>query len=157
MHLVQINIAQALAEMDDPIMHGFVSRLDEINALADSAPGFVWRLQTDEGDALNLRVFDDPMLIINMSVWRSVQDLKDFTYKTMHVEIFKERKTVVFQVGQAAHGAVVGLTKGHIPTLDEAKERLEHLTQHGPSEEAFTFSKVFEVEAFEARATEPVV
>ena len=77
MHLAQINIAQALAEMDDPIMHGFVSRLDEINALADNAPGFVWRLQTDEGDATSLRVFDDPMLIINMSVWRSVQDLKD--------------------------------------------------------------------------------
>ena len=131
-------------------MHGFVSRLDEINALADNAPGFVWRLQTDEGDALNLRVFDDPMLIINMSVWQSVQD-KDFTYKTMHVEIFKERKQWFSKLGKP-HMALWWVPTGHIPTLDEAKERLEHLTQHGPSEEAFTFSKVFE-----ARATEPVV
>ena len=155
-HLAQINIAQALAEMDDPIMHGFVSRLDEINALADNAPGFVWRLQTDEGDATSLRVFDNPMLIINMSVWRSVQDLKDFTYKTMHVEIFKERKKWFSKLGKP-HMALWWVPKGHVPTLDEAKERLEHLTQHGPSEEAFTFSKVFEVEVFEARATEPVV
>ena len=142
MHLAQINIAKALAEMDDPIMHGFVSRLDEINALADDAPGFVWRLQTDDGDALNLRVFDDPMLIINMSVWDDVASLRDFTYKTMHVEVFKERKKWFTKLGRP-HLAMWWVPVGHTPTLDEAKEKLELIAERGPTPEAFTFSKVF--------------
>ncbi len=142
MHLAQINIAQALAEMDDPIMHGFVSRLDEINALADDAPGFVWRLQTGDGDALSLRVFDDPMLIINMSVWENVETLKTFTYKTMHVQVFKERKTWFTKLGRP-HLAMWWVPAGHIPTLDEAKEKLELIAERGPTPKAFTFSKVF--------------
>ena len=151
MHLAQINIAKALAEMDDPIMHGFVSRLDEINALADDAPGFVWRLQTDDGDALNLRVFDNPMLIINMSVWDDVASLKNFTYKTMHVEVFKERKKWFTKLGKP-HMALWWVPAGHVPTLDEAKEKLELMAQHGPTEEAFTFGKVFAPPAAESVA-----
>lgn len=151
MHLAQINIAKALAEMDDPIMHGFVSRLDEINALADDAPGFVWRLQTDDGDALNLRVFDDPMLIINMSLWDDVASLRDFTYKTMHAEVFKERKKWFTKLGKP-HLALWWVPAGHVPTLDEAKERLEFMAKRGPTEEAFTFGKVFAPPAAESVA-----
>ena len=87
-----MNIARALGERDDPVMQAFVARIDEINALADEAPGFVWRLQDEEGDAINIRVFDDPLLLVNMSVWDSLDALKDYVYQSMHVELMKNRK-----------------------------------------------------------------
>jgi hypothetical protein len=80
-HLAQINIANAKASMESPVMSGFVKRLDEINALADSSPGFVWRLQTEDGDSTSIQAFDDPSLLINMSVWDNIESLKLFVYK----------------------------------------------------------------------------
>ena len=141
-HLAQLNVAKALAEMTDPVMHGFVSRLDEINALADRAPGFVWRLQTDEGDATSLRLFDDPLIIVNLSVWESIEDLKTYTYKSLHVELVKERKKW-FERSSRPHLVMWWVPEGHIPTVVEAQERLEHLTRHGPTVKAFNFSKPF--------------
>jgi len=141
-HLAQLNIGVARAEMDDPIMHGFVSRLEEINALADNAPGFVWRLQSDEGDATSLRYFENDLMIVNMSVWESVEALKDYTYKSLHVELLKERKKW-FEVFGKPHMVMWWVPAGHIPTIEEAMERLEHITTHGPSAEAFNFGKPF--------------
>jgi hypothetical protein len=86
-HLAQINIARAVADLDSSLMAGFVSRLAEINALAERAKGFVWRLQSDGGDATAIRVFDDPRTYINMSVWESPDDLKNFVYRSAHVEL----------------------------------------------------------------------
>ena len=140
--LAQLNVAKALAEMDDPIMHGFVSRLDEINALAERAPGFVWRLQTEEGDATSLRLFDDPLIIVNMSVWESLENLRNYTYKSLHVEVFKERRRW-FEHFDKPHLVMWWVPEGHVPTVQEAQERLEHLTLHGPSPKAFNFSKPF--------------
>ena len=90
-HLAQINIALARSEMTGDIMSGFVARLDEINALADISPGFIWRLQSDEGDATTIRVFDDPLLLINMSVWADIESLKNYVYRSAHVELIKDR------------------------------------------------------------------
>ena len=91
LHLAQINIARLIAPLDDPRLEGFVSRLAEINALADSAPGFVWRLQTPEGDATYLRVFEDEQILVNMSVWQDIESLKQFTYKTAHTDLVRAR------------------------------------------------------------------
>ena len=123
-------------------MHGFASRLDEINALADRAPGFVWRLQTEEGDATSLRLFDDPLIIVNMSVWESFEDLKSYTYKSLHVELFKERKKWFESFGKP-HLAMWWIPEGHTPTAKEAQEKLEYLTRHGPTTDAFNFSEPF--------------
>ena len=141
-HLAEINVARAKADMNSPVMHGFVSRLDEINALADSYPGFVWRLQTDDGDATSLRAFEDTLIIVNMSVWDSVESLKDYTYKSLHVEVFKQRKRW-FELFGKPHFAMWWVPAGHEPSVDEAKEKLGHLKEHGLTAEAFTFSKVF--------------
>ena len=90
-HLAQINIAQSKEPMDSRIMKGFVDRLDEINYLADQSPGFVWRLQTEEGDATAIQAFDNPLLIVNMSVWENIESLKKFVYKSLHVELIRDR------------------------------------------------------------------
>src|SRR5262249_31712747 len=85
-HIAQVNVARREAPLDSPVMAGFVARLEEINALADRSRGFVWRLQTPEGDATYLRPFDDDRILINMSVWESVEALKDYVYRTAHAE-----------------------------------------------------------------------
>jgi hypothetical protein len=91
-HLAQINVARMLAPLDTPQMQAFVAGLEPINALADAAPGFVWRLQTEAGDATGLRPFPDDFMIVNMSVWDSVESLREDTYKTVHVEYVRRRK-----------------------------------------------------------------
>src|SRR5882762_2733017 len=92
-HLAQVNIAHMIAPLDDPLMAGFVARLDEINALADDSPGFIWRLQS-EGDApaTYLRPYDDDRILFNLSVWESVGQLKEYVYKTAHGEVMRQRR-----------------------------------------------------------------
>ncbi len=141
-HLVQINIARMKAPLEDPIMQEFVAGLDPINALADAAPGFVWRLQDDSGDATSLRPFPDDYLIVNMSVWESVASLRLFTYKTAHVAYVRQRKAWFETLDQPIY-ALWWLPAGQIPTVAEAKIRLEHLIEHGDSPTAFTFGKPF--------------
>jgi hypothetical protein len=141
-HLAQVNVAQAKAEMDTDTMVGFVSRLEEINALADTAQGFVWRLQSDEGDSTSIRVFEEPLLLVNMSVWSTMEDLKTFVYKSFHVELIRDREAW-FDKMRAAHQALWWVPVGHIPTTQEAQEKLEYIREHGPSQEAFTFGKYF--------------
>ncbi len=139
-HLAQINIAKARAEMDSDVMQGFVSRLDEINALADDAPGFVWRLQSEDGDATSIRVFDDPLLLVNMSVWEDLESLKEYVYRSLHVELIKDRDAWFHKLA-AAHQALWWIPAGHTPTLEEAKTRLDILDRSGPTTEAFTFAR----------------
>ena len=140
--LAQINIARLIAPLDDPMMEGFVSRLTEINALADSAPGFVWRLQTPEGDATYLRVFEDDQILVNMSVWESIEHLKQFTYKTVHTELLLARANW-FEKMDKPSLAMWWVPAGHIPGMDEAKKRLANLETHGPLPFAFTFKSPF--------------
>jgi hypothetical protein len=144
-HLAQLNIGRVRGAMDSEIMYGFASRLDEINALADTAEGFVWRLQTEEGNATSLHVFDDDMLLVNMSVWENIETLHAYTYKTLHVELLRDRKDW-FVPMDTPHMVLWWIATGHIPTTDEAKEKLETLTQNGATPLAFTFTKRFTVE-----------
>jgi len=141
-HLAQINVANARAPMDDPQMAAFMAQLDEINALADGAPGFVWRLQSDSGNATDIIVTEDPSFLINMSVWESVDALFDYVYKTAHTKVMAHRKEW-FQKYDGPYQVLWWVPAGHIPTPQEGLERLEHLTRHGPTPHAFTFKSRF--------------
>jgi hypothetical protein len=142
-HLAQINIGRALAPVDDPIMLGFMSRLAEVNAIADTSPGFVWRLQTEEGDATSLRPYeDDDRILMNMSVWESIEQLKEYVYKSVHSQIMSQRRQWFEKM--EVYMALWWVKAGHIPSIAEAKQRLEHLQRHGPTPYAFTFKEAFQ-------------
>ena len=142
MHLAQINVARMIAPITDPVMASFVARLAEINALADCSPGFIWRLQTPEGNATYIRPYRDDRILVNMSVWESIEQLKDYTYRTAHAELLRDRKAW-FERFSGPQTAMWWVPVGHVPDLEEAKERLASLTERGPTPYAFTFSKVF--------------
>lgn len=120
-------------------MAGFVARLEEINALADRSPGFVWRLQTEHGDATAIRVFDDPTLIVNLSVWQSLAALRDFVYRSDHRELLRDRNHW-FERSARPHMVLWRVPAGHLPDLEEACARLEQLRAEGPTARAFTFA-----------------
>lgn len=141
-HLAQCNIARLRAPLDSPLLAEFLAALEPINHLADHSPGFVWRLQTDEGNATALRPFDDDMLIVNMSVWKSVEALAEFSYGTEHVDVMRRRRQW-FERLDAAYLVLWWVPAGTVPTVVEAKERLENLRRRGPSAEAFTFRSPF--------------
>jgi len=149
-HLAQLNIALLTEPLESPRLAGFVAALDEINALADAAPGFVWRLQTEDGDATAVRVFDDDRLIVNMSVWESVEALADYTYRSDHVRILRRRKEW-FESLKEAYQVQWWVPAGELPTVAEAERRLVHLREHGPSEHAFTFRTPFPAPAVAGR------
>jgi hypothetical protein len=153
LQLAQVNIARMRGPLEDPIMRGFVARLDEINALADRSPGFVWRLQTDAGNATYLRPYDDDRILINLSVWESVEDLRRYVYRSAHSELLRRRQEW-FEKIDAPVLALWWVPAGHIPSIDEAKKRLEHLERHGPTPFAFTFRSVYAADEEIARTTD---
>ena len=141
-HLAQINIARMRAPLDDPLMADFVAQLAPINALAEQSPGFVWRLQSEEGDATSLRVFEDERILINMSVWVSLEALQDYVYQSAHRGVLRDRKRW-FERLDGPSTALWWVLAGHLPTAEEGKQRLERLARQGPSPDAFTFRKYF--------------
>jgi len=141
-HLAQINIGRLVAPLDDPKIAGFAAQLDPINALADAAPGFVWRLQSASGNATELAYNDDPFVIVNMSVWTSVEALRNYVYTSRHIEAFRDRAKW-FEKMDKPHYCLWWIPAGHIPGVSEGRERLEHYQQHGPTPYSFWFSKLF--------------
>ena len=141
-HLAQINIARMLAPIDDPLMAEFVAQLPAINALADSSPGFVWRLQTESGDATSVKIYDDDRIIVNISVWESVESLREYAYRSTHTGVLKYR-TKWFENIKGPYMALWWIPAGHIPSPQEGKARLNHLREHGDSAYAFSFKNVF--------------
>jgi len=141
-HIAQINIGRILAPIDDTLMAEFVAQLAPINALADSTRGFVWRLQTESGGATSLKVYDDNMIIVNMSVWKSVESLREYAYRSKHTGVMRDR-TRWFERFDGPYYALWWVPAGHIPTVEEGKERLDHLREHGDSPYAFSFKNVF--------------
>jgi len=139
--LAQLNIARLKAPLDSPELKDFVDNLDRINALAESSPGFVWRLTGDGNDATALRPMGED-IIVNMSVWRDVESLKDYTYRSAHVEILKRKREWFTRMAEA-HFALWWVVAGHRPTLAEAASRLAVLREKGPSPVAFTFTSAF--------------
>ena len=141
-HLAQLNIAKMKFPLDDPRMQAFVDQLDAVNALADNAPGFVWRLQTDEGDATAIDFFGAETLV-NMSVWRDVESLRDYAFRSDHKKVLGRRQEW-FERMEQAYSVLWWIPAGSIPSLEEASERLENLRQTGPNPQAFTFRQLFE-------------
>lgn len=141
--IAQVNIGRVKAPLDAPIMAGFVTRLNEINALADTSPGFVWRLQTGEGNATYLRPYEDDRILVNMSVWETIDALRTYVYRTAHAELLRQRQEW-FEKFAGAFVALWWVPAGHIPGINEAKKRIAHLDAHGPTEFAFTFKTTFQ-------------
>ena len=141
-HIAQINIGRIRAPLEDPQMYGFVSRLDDINALADASPGFVWRLQTEAGNATDVRPYEDERTLMNMSVWETPEQLREFAYRSAHAGVMRGRKAW-FEPFDGAYQALWWVPAGHIPTVTEGKTRLEHLREHGETTFAFSFTKLF--------------
>jgi hypothetical protein len=140
--LAQVNVAIAKGPMESDVMAGFVAALEPINALADAAPGFVWRLQDASGDATAIRVFEDERMLINLSVWESADALAGFVYSSGHTAVMRGRKQWFETL--ALYMALWWVPAGHRPTPLRARERLEHLRAHGPTPFAFTFKRRFE-------------
>jgi Domain of unknown function (DUF3291) len=141
-HLAQVNIAMPSAPLDSDQLAEFMALLSPINALADDSPGFVWRLQTEDGDATAVRAFGDDRLIVNMSVWASLEALGDFVYRSAHTVVMRRRREW-FHPMPESFTALWWIPAETVPTIGDAEERLGHLRQHGSSPLAFTFREPF--------------
>jgi hypothetical protein len=140
--LAQLNIGLIRGPMDSPVMAAFAASLERINALADHSPGFIWRLQTEAGDATALRPFADPNLLVNMSVWRDLESLRQFVYQSAHAPLMRRRREWFERLAES-YLVLWWISRGHIPAVAEAIARLEALRRRGPCAEAFTFSEAF--------------
>jgi hypothetical protein len=141
-HLAQLNIGRLRAPLDSADLAPFVEALEPVNRLADAAPGFVWRLETEDGNATSIHAFDDDMLLINMSVWESIDALAEFVYRTPHRDILR-RRAQFFERPVEAFLVLWWIPAGTVPTIDDAKNRLESLRRDGPTAAAFTFRSPF--------------
>ncbi|HET9473393.1 MAG TPA: DUF3291 domain-containing protein [Steroidobacteraceae bacterium] len=139
--LAQLNIAALKAPLDSPELKDFVDNLDRINALAEGSPGFVWRLKGDGNDATSLRPLGEEV-IVNMSVWRDVAALRDYVYRSSHVEVMRRRREWFSRMAEA-YMVLWWVPAGHQPTISEAVERLTLLRQQGPTAQGFTFAEAF--------------
>lgn len=121
----------------------FRANLDPINALAEASPGYVWRLQDDNGNATSIKPFEDDLEIINLTVWESIESLADFTYRSGHVEFLRRRREF-FEAPSQPTVCLWWIPEGSVPTIDDAVARLDHLRRHGPTPKAFTFRHRFD-------------
>ncbi len=141
--VAQVNIGRLVAPLDTEQLADFVANLDPVNAVADSAPGFVWRLQTEEGNATALRVFSreaegaDGGVLVNLSVWESVETLAAYVYGDAHRAVLRRRREW-FELMQEAYTTLWWIPRGVVPTPAEAEDRIRHLRAHGPTPHAFT-------------------
>jgi Domain of unknown function (DUF3291) len=140
-HIAQLNIALPKAPIGSPLLAEFMALLEPVNALADESPGFIWRLQTEDGDATGVRAFGDDSLIVNMSVWESIEALAAFVYDGGHLAVMRRRREWMRHMRQ--HMVLWWVPAGHVPTVGEAEDRLEHLRGVGPTSYAFTFKQRF--------------
>jgi Domain of unknown function (DUF3291) len=136
-HLAQVNVARPLEPLDSPRLEDFMAALMPVNAVADASPGFLWRLQTEDGDATAIRAFGDDRMMINMSVWESVEALRAFVHGEDHAAVLRRRREWFERLGEP-ETALWWVPAGTIPTVADAEERLTHLRDHGPTSYAFT-------------------
>jgi hypothetical protein len=140
--LAQLNIALPRAVMDSPVMADFVANLDRINAMAENSPGFVWRLKDESGNATALRPLGNDILV-NLTVWKDVESLREYVYKSEHTG-FMRRRREWFEHMTEAYMVLWWIPQGHIPGVEEAAERLDVLRRNGPTATAFTFRQVYD-------------
>lgn len=142
MHVAELNVGRTVAPIDDPALADFVANLERINALGDASPGFVWRLQDEFGAATTIRAYDDPLMIVNLTVWESIEALRAFTYRTGHVDYVRRRREW-FEPLDGPSLVLWWVPAGHRPTVQEARARLDRLAAEGPSPAAFTLKTTF--------------
>lgn len=140
-HLAQLNVATLLHPIDHPQIADFAEGLPVVNGASEDAPGYVWRLQSDSGDATDIKVFDDPLVIVNLTVWESLDALKAFAYRGIHREFFRRR--VEWFVEGSTRTALWWMRAGALPTTDDAKRRLDFLHVFGPSPYAWAMGHSF--------------
>jgi hypothetical protein len=140
--LAQLNIAWARGAPGSPVMAEFMAALDRINALAEASPGYVWRLQTEDGNATAYRAFDDERTLVNLTVWEGVDALADFVYRSAHAEVMR-RRAEWFERLPESYLVLWWVPAGHHPTIAEAEERLLLLRDRGPTPGAFTVRRSF--------------
>lgn len=143
--LAQANVAYALVPTDHPHIADYIARLDEMNSLAERSPGFVWRYVTDSRDP-HQREFEDPLVLFNMSVWTDVDALHHYTYGTAHAEVYAARKKWFADVKAVVGGHALALwwiPNGSLPTVEDAKLKLQLISDQGPTEQAFSLKKRF--------------
>jgi len=145
--LAQVNIARLRAPLDSPQLAGFVAALDPVNAVADAAPGFRWRLQTEDGNATAVRAFEwdsagSVGVITNMSVWESPEALADFVYSAEHRRVLRRRRSWFERMAEA-YTALWWIPRGSVPSTADAEERIRLLREHGPTARAFTLRVIF--------------
>jgi hypothetical protein len=140
-HVAQVNVARPKAPVDSPLLAEFAALLDPVNAVADSAAGFVWRLEDDSGNATAIPVLDDQSLIVNMSVWESIEALWNFVYAAEHLAVMRRRREWFERM--EAFMCLWWVPADHRPDVGEAERRLLHLREHGPTPRAFTFKRRF--------------
>jgi hypothetical protein len=140
-HLAQLNVARLLEPIDSPRLAPFVALLDEVNAAGDASPGFVWRLQSDGGNATDIRPWGDDV-IVNLTVWESAESLRAYVFGPVHAAVLRRRREW-FAVMSEAHVVLWWIPDGHRPGLDEAGERLERLRADGPTPYAFDLRTTF--------------
>lgn len=146
-HLAQVNVARLREPIEHPLLADFVGQLDAVNALADDAPGFVWRLETDEGNATSIQAFEEDVaegagMIVNLSVWTDIERLKDFVYGVQHASVMRRRREWFHPMAEA-YAACWWVPIGEVPTTDDAEDRVKHLREHGPTDYAFTLKRSF--------------
>jgi heme-degrading monooxygenase HmoA len=142
-YLAQFNIARALAPLNDALLADFVAQIDAVNAEAEGSPGFIWRLKDEMGQSSSyIQAYSDPNMLINLTVWESVESLHAYTYRSGHAAVFRRRKEW-FAPSEQAAVVLWWVPAGSLPTLEEARERLEYLWAHGPTARAFTFRHLF--------------
>jgi Domain of unknown function (DUF3291) len=142
MHLAQVNVGITVAPMDSAAMAEFAAALDPINAVADTAPGFLWRLQDDSGNATSIRGLSDERLLLNLSVWDGIESLSDYVYRSAHTAFLRRRREWFVPMTDAIT-CLWWVPAGHRPSVAEADDRLAGLRAHGPTARAFTFRSPF--------------
>jgi hypothetical protein len=141
MHLAQFNISRNRYPLDDPRMKEFLDNVERVHRLAEQIDGFVWRLHDETGHAMNIRVYDDPEILPNLTVWRNVEALERFVWQTLHKRMYN-RRDAWFSPIEGAKLVMWWIPEGHRPPMAEGVERLDHLRKHGPSDYAFGWDRL---------------
>ena len=140
--LAQINVGRLKYAAEDARLADFMNNLDYINGIAEASSGFIWRLKDETGNATNIRTYEDPRIIVNLSVWESIEALQAFAYRTEHVQFFRRREEWFEDFGGPSM-ALWWITAGEYPSADQGRTRLEHLAKHGSTQHVFTFREKF--------------
>lgn len=147
MQLAQLNIAKTKYALDTPEIKEFVDNLEPVNQLAESTEGYIWRLKDEQGDATNIKAFSDPDIIVNMSVWRCIDSLKNFMFRTHHRDFLRRKKEWFHNIEEDSY-VLWWVNDDHIPTIEEGIEKLEYLRKNGDTPNAFSFKSNFSVAEF---------